>query len=47
MSRVAKEATFFWIFGGFILDGATGVPDEAKYECVAAMAASVHKYDVY
>lgn len=30
--------------GGFILDGATGVPDEAKVENVIAMAESVRKY---
>jgi uroporphyrinogen-III decarboxylase len=30
--------------GGFILDGAIGVPDEAKIENVIAMAQSVHKY---
>ncbi len=30
--------------GGFILDGAIGVPDEAKTENVIAMAQSVHKY---
>ena len=30
--------------GGFILDGATGIPDEAKVENVIAMAESVHKY---
>ena len=30
--------------GGFILDGAIGVPDEAKTENVVAMAQSVHKY---
>ncbi|MBT3988908.1 MAG: hypothetical protein HON14_17950 [Rhodospirillaceae bacterium] len=30
--------------GGFILDGAIGLPDEAKVENVVAMAQSVHKY---
>ena len=30
--------------GGFILDGATSIPDEAKTENVLAMANSVHKY---
>jgi uroporphyrinogen-III decarboxylase len=30
--------------GGFILDGAIGVPDEAKTENVIAMAQSIHKY---
>jgi len=30
--------------GGFILDGANGIPDEAKVENVRAMAASVKKY---
>jgi len=30
--------------GGLILDGATGIPDEAKLENVLAMAASVRKY---
>lgn len=30
--------------GGFILDGANGIPDEAKVENVRAMAASVRKY---
>ncbi|MDP6926403.1 MAG: uroporphyrinogen decarboxylase family protein [Rhodospirillales bacterium] len=30
--------------GGFILDGAIGVPDEAKVDNVVAMAQSVHKY---
>ena len=30
--------------GGFILDGAIGVPDEAKVENVVAMAESVRKY---
>ncbi|MDP6173326.1 MAG: uroporphyrinogen decarboxylase family protein, partial [Rhodospirillales bacterium] len=33
--------------GGFILDGAVGVPDESKYENVVAMSQSVHKYGVY
>ncbi len=30
--------------GGFILDGAIGIPDEAKTDNVLAMARSVHKY---
>lgn len=30
--------------GGFILDGATGIPDEAKLENVIVMAESVRKY---
>lgn len=30
--------------GGFILDGAAGIPNEAKPENVLAMARSVHKY---
>jgi len=30
--------------GGFILDGAASIPDEAKSENVMAMARSVHKY---
>ena len=30
--------------GGFILDGAAGIPDEAKIENVKAMAESVRKY---
>ena len=30
--------------GGFILDGAASIPDEAKAENVMAMAQSVHKY---
>lgn len=30
--------------GGFILDGAASIPDEAKMENVVAMAQSVHKY---
>jgi uroporphyrinogen-III decarboxylase len=30
--------------GGLILDGAAGVPDEAKVENVLAMAESVRKY---
>ena len=30
--------------GGFILDGAVGVPDEAKLENVLAMARSVSRY---
>ncbi|MBT3917288.1 MAG: hypothetical protein HOF23_13005, partial [Rhodospirillaceae bacterium] len=30
--------------GGFILDGAVGVPDEAKYENVLAMAQAPAKY---
>jgi hypothetical protein len=30
--------------GGFILDGAASIPDEAKTENVVAMANSVHKY---
>jgi uroporphyrinogen-III decarboxylase len=30
--------------GGFILDGAASIPDEAKTENVVAMARSVHKY---
>jgi uroporphyrinogen-III decarboxylase len=33
--------------GGFILDGAVGVPDEARHENMVAMAQSVHKYGVY
>jgi hypothetical protein len=33
--------------GGFILDGAASVPDEAKFDNVAAMAEAVHKYGVY
>ena len=32
--------------GGFILDGAIGIPDEAKRDNVVAMARSVHKYAV-
>jgi hypothetical protein len=31
--------------GGFILDGACGIPDESKPENVKAMFASVHKYN--
>jgi uroporphyrinogen-III decarboxylase len=30
--------------GGFILDGAASIPDEAKPEYVMAMAKSVHRY---
>jgi hypothetical protein len=30
--------------GGFILDGAASIPDEAKPENVLAMARSVRKY---
>ena len=30
--------------GGFILDGAASIPDEARTENVLAMARSVHKY---
>lgn len=30
--------------GGFILDGAASIPDEAKPENVMAMAKSVHRY---
>jgi len=30
--------------GGFILDGAASIPDEAKPENVRAMMESVHKY---
>ena len=30
--------------GGFILDGAIGIPDEALLENVVAMAESVKKY---
>jgi len=30
--------------GGFILDGAIGIPDEARVENVIAMANSVKKY---
>jgi len=33
--------------GGFILDGATGIPDEAKPENVKAMADAVLQYGVY
>ena len=33
--------------GGFILDGGTGVPDEARPENVAAMAAATAKYNPY
>ena len=33
--------------GGFILDGATGIPDEAKPENVRAMADAVTQYGVY
>lgn len=33
--------------GGFILCPATGVPEDARPECVAAMAQSVHKYNPY
>lgn len=33
--------------GGFILDGAAGIPDEAKVENVIAMAESVRKYSAY
>jgi uroporphyrinogen-III decarboxylase len=33
--------------GGFILDGACGVPDESRYECVAAMAEAARKYGQY
>lgn len=33
--------------GGFILDGAIGIPDEAKPENVKAMAESVSEYGIY
>jgi uroporphyrinogen-III decarboxylase len=33
--------------GGFILDGATGIPDEARPENVKAMAEAVREYGVY
>ena len=33
--------------GGFILDGGTGIPDEAKPENVRAMADAVKKYGWY
>ena len=33
--------------GGFIMDGAIGIPDEAKPENVKAMAESVRKYGIY
>jgi uroporphyrinogen-III decarboxylase len=33
--------------GGFILDGATGIPDEAKPENVKAMADAVTQYGLY
>jgi uroporphyrinogen-III decarboxylase len=33
--------------GGFILDGAIGMPDEAKPENVKAMADTTKKYGVY
>lgn len=33
--------------GGFILDGAVGIPDEAKPENVRVMAEAVRKYGVY
>ncbi|NQV55393.1 MAG: hypothetical protein HQ503_06000 [Rhodospirillales bacterium] len=33
--------------GGFILDGACGIPDESKYECVVAMVEACRKYGQY
>jgi len=33
--------------GGFILDGAIGIPDDAKPENVMAMVEAVHEYGVY
>lgn len=33
--------------GGFILDGATGIPDEARVENVRAMAEITREYGVY
>jgi len=33
--------------GGFILDGATGIPDEAKPENVKAMVDTIKEYGVY
>jgi len=32
---------------GFMLDGAIGIPDEAKLENVKAMFAAVHRYGRY
>lgn len=33
--------------GGFMLDGAIGIPDEAKFENVKAMYAAVHRHGCY
>ena len=33
--------------GGFILDGAIGIPDEARSENVRAMSDTVRRYGVY
>ena len=33
--------------GGFIMDGATGIPDEAKLENVKAMKETTKEYGIY